>query len=134
MSYNFFVSSRFSVPLQQYCPFRLTAFMCRTAAVLRSFLLVKRGTNNAETKEAALVVSAVAAPVAHPAGAVVAVIAATTVIAVVAVVRVNIPTPLKHIAAHIVESVSVGFLLCYWMCFSSTVTIIPAYFIKIIAS
>ena len=66
--------------------------------------------------------------------AAVAVIAATTAIAVVAAVRVNIPTPLKHIAAHIVESVSVGFLLCYWMCFSSTVTIIPAYFIKFIAS
>ena len=86
----------------------------------------------------ALVVSAVGEPVVHLAVAIVGVIAATAGIAVVDVDQVGIPTPLPHIAAHVVESVSVGFLLCYWMCFSmyyaSTVTKIPAYFIKIIAS
>ena len=80
--------------------------MCRTAAVLRSFLLVRSGTNYAEPYVAEPVVSAAVVPVAHLAVVVVVAPAATTVMAaVVAAARVNIPTPLPDIAAHIVESV-----------------------------
>ena len=100
-----------------------------------SSLLVRSGTDNTEAQVIALVVGVVVAPEGNLAGDVAEeAIAAATVIAAVAAVRVDIPAPLPNIAAHVVESVSVGFLLCYWMCFVSTVTIIPAYFIKIIAS
>lgn len=54
-------------------------------------------------------------PVAYLAVEAPVVIAATAVIAGVVVVRVNIPTPLTDVAAHVIESVSVGFLLCYRM-------------------
>ena len=40
--------SFFSLRSQQYCTFRLTAFMCRTA-VCYSRLLVRKGANKAET-------------------------------------------------------------------------------------
>ena len=74
--------------------------MCRTAAVLRSFLLVRSGTNNAETKVVVLVASAVVAPAVHNAAVFVVVIAATTEPAVAA--PANIPTPLPNIAAHVI--------------------------------
>ena len=99
-----------------------------------SFLLVRSGTNNAETKVVVLAASVVAVPAGNLAVAAVVVIAATTAIVVVAVVRVNIPTPLPDIAAHIVESVTICFFLCNRMRSIPTVIIIPAYFIKIIAS
>lgn len=101
-----------------------------------SSLLVRSGTNNAETKAIFLVVSGVVAvTVVHLAlVVVVVVIAATTVIAGVAVVRVKIPTPLPDVATHIVESVTICFFLCNRMRSIPTVIIIPAYFIKIIAS
>lgn len=77
---------------------------------LRSFLLVRKGTNNAETYVVVLAASVVEAPAGNLAVVAAAVVAAATVIAEVAVARVNnIPTPLTDITAHVVESIPVAF-------------------------
>ena len=65
-------------------------------------LLVRSGTNYAEPYVVVLAAIVVVAPVGNLAAAVVVVVAATTVKTVVAVVRVNIPTPLPNIAAHVI--------------------------------
>ncbi len=70
--------SFFSLRSQQYCTFRLTAFMCRTA-VCYARLLVRKGANKAETKVVAAVAGAV--PVAHLAAVGTAAPAAATEIA-----------------------------------------------------
>ena len=95
-------------------------YCCR----LRSFLLVRSGTNYTEAYVVALEASVVVVPVGNLVVAVVVVVAvaATTAIAVVAaVVRGNIPTPLPDITAHVVESVSVCLFLCHRMGFIPTV-------------
>ena len=75
--------------------------MCRTAAVLRSFLLVISGTDNAEANAVVLAI-VVAVLVVHLAVVVASAVAATTETAEVAEVRVNIPTPLPDVAAHVI--------------------------------
>ena len=76
-------------------------------------LLVRSGTNNAETKEVALVVSVVVVAAVYLAAVGAVVIAATTAPAVAAIARANIPAPLPNIATHVVESVAVCLFLCH---------------------
>lgn len=130
LSYRFFFFT--SLCLQQYCPFRLTAFMCRTA-VCYARLLVRKGADKTETLGAVAAVGVVASPAVHLAAVGIAAPSAT-VIAIVAVARVDIPAPLRNVTAHVIKSVTVCLFLCYRMGFTPTVISIPAYFIQIIAS
>ena len=50
------------------------------------------------------------------------------------VVGEGIPTPFIHVTAHVVQSVAVGFLLCYRMCSSIAVLLIPCDFVYIVTS
>ena len=80
--------------------------MCRTAVVLRSFLLVRRGTNNTEAYVAAPSASVGAAPVVHLARVDAPVVTAATA-DIAAAVFAGIPAPLIHIAAHVIKSIVV---------------------------